>query len=75
MTCEVRKYLSLLVVPYAGLSGIAWGVPPQGDLFFHQRLLRFVFTPVIDRYPPGTPSRSGAEEFLHRGMDRRLGRA
>jgi hypothetical protein len=50
--CDVRRWLSLLVVLYTGLSGIVWGSPPQEDLFFHQRLLRFVFTPVIDRYPP-----------------------
>ncbi|HEV8716374.1 MAG TPA: hypothetical protein VGX03_26575 [Candidatus Binatia bacterium] len=52
MRCEVRRCLSLLVVLYTGLSGIAWSAPPQEDLFFHQRLLRFVFRPVIDRYPP-----------------------
>lgn len=52
MKCHVRRGLSLLVVLYFGLSGIAWSAPPQEDLFFHQRLLRFVFTPVIDRYPP-----------------------
>jgi hypothetical protein len=48
----VRRGLILLVVLYTGLSGIAWSAPPQEDLFFHQRLLRFVFTPIIDRYPP-----------------------
>lgn len=52
MKCRRRKYLSLLVVLYTGVSGIAWGASPQEELFFHQRLLRFVFTPVIDRYPP-----------------------
>ncbi len=52
MECDVRRYLSLLFVLYTGLSGIAWGAPPQEDLFFHQRLLRFVFRPVIDHYPP-----------------------
>ncbi|HXG20079.1 MAG TPA: hypothetical protein VNN62_13525 [Methylomirabilota bacterium] len=52
MKCEVRRGLSLLVILCTGLSGIAWGAPPQEDLWGHQRLLRFVFTPIIDRYPP-----------------------
>ncbi|MGE0827326.1 MAG: hypothetical protein AB7G75_09590 [Candidatus Binatia bacterium] len=52
MKCKGRKYLSLFVVLYTGLAGIAWSAPPQEELFFHQRLLRFVFTPIIDRYPP-----------------------
>lgn len=47
----ISSYLSLLVVLYFKLSGIAWGAPPQEDLFFHQRLLRLVFKPIIDRYP------------------------
>jgi hypothetical protein len=33
------------------VSAVATPAPPQEDLFLHQRLLRFVFKPVIDRYP------------------------